>query len=96
MIASFIDPLFKLEWLESIDINQSKKDSLTSFTKHLIIAECQKMLATEKLNQSNGSSSSSSTPSPASAPVLASTSSATLTKQPSFSATSSIHHKQSR
>ena len=57
LIASFIDPLFKLEWLESIDINQSKKDSLTSFTKHLIIAECQKMLATEKLNQSNGSSS---------------------------------------
>jgi len=57
LIASFIDPLFKLERLESIDINQSKKDSLTSFTKHLIIAECQKMLATEKLNQSNGSSS---------------------------------------
>ncbi len=25
LIASVIDPLFKLEWLESIDINQSIK-----------------------------------------------------------------------
>jgi len=49
-----------------------------------------KMLETEKLNQSNGSSSSSSTPSPFTAPVLASTSSSTLTKQPSLEASQTV------
>jgi len=38
LISSFCDPLFKLHWIDSLNINQAKKESLINYAKQLMIA----------------------------------------------------------
>jgi len=78
LISSFCDPLFKLHWIDSLNINQAKKESLINYAKQLMIAECRKMIETPSQTSSSSSISAASSSSTSAA------ASSSFTKQPTF------------